>query len=77
MTQSAPFEPHDDQYVLEGFGLSVDRKYRKRGIAVKMLEARICLMKYLGLTTTSTIFTAFGSQTAAKRAGYTEYFKME
>lgn len=76
MSHSASFEPHDDQFVLEGFGLSVDRKYRKRGIAVKMLEARIVVMKHLGLRTTSTIFTALGSQTAAQRAGYTEYFKM-
>lgn len=76
MTQSAPFEPSDDQFVLEGFGLSVDTKYRKRGIAVKMLEARKELMKTLGLNTTTTIFSALGSQIAAEKAGYTEYLEV-
>uniref|UniRef100_A0A336LWE4 CSON003498 protein n=1 Tax=Culicoides sonorensis TaxID=179676 RepID=A0A336LWE4_CULSO len=73
MTTSAPFEPTDDEFVVEAMGLSVARKYRKRGIAVKMLESRILLMKHVGLNRTSTIFTALGSQIAAKKAGYTEY----
>lgn len=69
-------QPQGVEFVLEGMGLSVSKDYRKRGVATKMLEGRIPLMKSVGLTTTSTIFTGKGSQTAAKKAGYTEYFEI-
>lgn len=71
--RSVQLEPNDVQYVLEGKGLCVDQKYRGRGIAIKMLEARVPFLETLGLTTTVTLFTAKGSQIAAQRAGYDEY----
>lgn len=74
--KSIPLEPKGVEFVLEGMGLSVSKNYRQRSIATKMLEARIVLMQNLGLTTTSTIFSGRGSQTAAKKAGYTEYLEV-
>lgn len=55
-----------------GLGLVTIPEYRGKGIATEILIARIPLLKFLGLTTTSTIFTAVGSQKAAKSAGFEE-----
>ncbi|XP_070498762.1 uncharacterized protein [Chironomus tepperi] len=64
-----------DQY-LAAYGLCVNRKYRGLGIATEMLKARAPYMKAMGLKITGTAFTAIGSQIAAKKAGYEEYFVM-
>lgn len=74
--ESAHFEPKDTDFVLAGKGLCVDRNYRRRGIATKMLEARVPFMKHLDLTTTVTLFTAKGSQISAKKAGYDEFYEV-
>ncbi|XP_059619200.1 uncharacterized protein LOC132263451 [Phlebotomus argentipes] len=60
-----------DKY-LHGRGLFIVPKYRGCGIATELLKARIPLMKALGLTLTCTVFSAPGSQAAAKKAGFTE-----
>ncbi|XP_055684401.1 uncharacterized protein LOC129790738 isoform X1 [Lutzomyia longipalpis] len=60
-----------DKYVF-GRGLVTLPKYRGCGIATELLKARIPLMKALGLTLTGTVFSAPGSQGAARKAGYTE-----
>lgn len=60
-----------DRY-LYGNGLCVHADYRGRGIATKLLEARLSLLKALDLRVTSTLFTTLKSQKAAKSAGYDE-----
>lgn len=60
-----------DKYV-GALGLSVDPKYRGRGIATKILEARVPLCKALGITLTSNVFTSETSQAVAKKAGFKE-----
>lgn len=58
-----------DKY-LGGFGLSVDPRYRKRGIATELLKARRSLLIDNDLKLTSTGFSGIGSQKAAEAAGY-------
>ncbi|GAB0087127.1 uncharacterized protein DMENIID0001_014040 [Sergentomyia squamirostris] len=60
-----------DKY-LHGLGLLTMPNYRGCGLAVEVLKARFPLMKALGLTLTSTVFSAAGSQGAARKAGFTE-----
>ena len=62
-----------DKY-LTAYGLCVDPKYRGRGIATEMLKARVPILKGLGLKVTSTAFSAIGSQTAAKNAGFEDVY---
>ncbi|XP_070498830.1 uncharacterized protein [Chironomus tepperi] len=62
-----------NQY-LTAYGLCVNRKYRGQGIATEMLKARIPYLKKMGLSVTSTAFTAIGSQVAAKKAGYIDFY---
>lgn len=70
------FEKHNVDKYLCGFGLSVDPNYRKRGIATEMLKARKSLLAEVGLTLTSTSFTAVGSQKAALATGFTLNFEV-
>lgn len=44
------------------FGLSVDPKYRGRGIATEILKARAPMCKAVGIGLTSNIFTGEASQ---------------
>lgn len=44
------------------FGLSVDPKYRGRGIATEILKARAPMCKALGIGLTSNVFTGEASQ---------------
>lgn len=62
-----------DQYLV-AFGLCINREYRGMGIATEMLKARAPYLKKMGLKITGTAFTAIGSQIAAKKAGYEDYF---
>lgn len=62
-----------DQY-LDAFGLGVISEYRRKGIAVELLKARIPLMKALGLSLTATAFSTISSQKAASKAGFIEVF---
>jgi RimJ/RimL family protein N-acetyltransferase len=62
-----------NEYLAE-YGLCVNRDYRCRGIATEMLKARIPYMKDMGLKVTGTAFTVTGSQIAAERAGFVDYF---
>ncbi|XP_058116220.1 uncharacterized protein LOC131287958 [Anopheles ziemanni] len=58
-----------DNY-LTAYGLSVNSRYRGRGIATEILKARVPICKAFGLRLTSTNFTAIASQTAAVKAGF-------
>lgn len=62
--------------VISAAGLCVIEKYRRRGIATKMLKARVPLLKCLGVKVTSTIFSTSDSQKAAKAAGYEENYSI-
>ena len=69
------FDPADHYNVgsfLYGVGLCVDKTYRGRAISTEILKARVPLLKTLGLTITSTIFSGICSQKAAISAGYEE-----
>lgn len=58
-----------DKYMY-AYGLSVDPKYRGRGIASKILEARIPLGKAVGVDISLTLFTTIASQIPAERIGF-------
>lgn len=58
-----------DKYLTD-YGLVIGRDYRQRGLAGEFLKARIALTKLIGVTVTSSIFTATASQKAAEKAGY-------
>lgn len=62
-----------DRY-LGAYGLCVNRAYRGMGIATEMLKARVPYMKEMSLKITGTAFTAIGSQVAARKAGFEDYF---
>uniref|UniRef100_A0A182QW05 N-acetyltransferase domain-containing protein n=1 Tax=Anopheles farauti TaxID=69004 RepID=A0A182QW05_9DIPT len=58
-----------DKY-LTAYGLSVNGRYRGRGIATEILKARRPICRAFGLRLTSTNFTAIGSQIPAAKIGF-------
>ncbi|KAJ6642167.1 hypothetical protein Bhyg_07114 [Pseudolycoriella hygida] len=62
--------------VISAAGLCVVEKYRNRGIATKMLQARVPLLKCIGIKVTTTIFSTPGAQKAARAAGYEENYSI-
>lgn len=56
--------------ILIAYGLSVNKKFRRRGIATEILRARIPLCRELKIPLTSTVFTAAGSQIPAEKIGF-------
>ncbi|XP_063698460.1 uncharacterized protein LOC134829346 [Culicoides brevitarsis] len=66
------FEKYNVDKYLGAMGLSVDTKYRGRGIGVEILKARVPMCKALGISLTSTVFTGIASQKQAIRAGFTD-----
>ncbi|XP_058116219.1 uncharacterized protein LOC131287956 [Anopheles ziemanni] len=64
------FQRHAVDKYLAAYGLSVNSRYRGRGIATEILKARIPICKAFGLRLTSTNFTAIGSQKAAMKVGF-------
>jgi len=67
-------EYYDVDRIMYAAGLSVDKKFRGRGIATEILKARAPLMREIGLEVTSAIFSTVGGQLAASKAGYEENF---
>lgn len=57
-------------HILIAYGLSVNKKYRRRGVATEILRARIPLCRSLQIPLTSTVFTASGSQRPAEKIGF-------
>lgn len=74
MKEADVFERYGVDVYIGAMGLSVAPKYRGRGIATEILRARIPLCKSVGISLTSTCFTAIGSQVAAAKAGYEETY---
>lgn len=67
-----PFAHYNVDKYLTSFGLSVDRKYRGRGIGEQFLAARKLVIKEFGLNFTHTIFTSDFSNHNADMAGFKE-----
>ncbi|EAT34939.1 AAEL012870-PA [Aedes aegypti] len=72
--QANIFDRYNVDHYLNAMGLSVDPKYRGRGIATEILRARIPLCRAVGLKLSATCFTGPNSQTAATRVGFQEDF---
>lgn len=66
MNQLDIFKNYNVNKFMVAYGLSVSRKYRKRGIGTELLKARIPLCKALGIKVTSTVFSGDYSQKCAK-----------
>ncbi|XP_055607212.1 uncharacterized protein LOC129754966 [Uranotaenia lowii] len=70
--QANVFDRHGVDHYLSAMGLSVDPRYRRRGIATEILRARVPLCKAVGLTLTANCFSGVASQIAATKAGFRE-----
>lgn len=71
MTETANiFERYGVDKYLTAYGLSVNSRYRGRGIATEILKARVPICKAFGLRLTSTSFTAIASQVSAAKVGF-------
>ena len=55
---------------MNSYGLSVGKKYQGRGIATRILKARIPLGKAIGVDLSHSLFAAIGSQIPAERVGF-------
>ena len=64
------FESYKVDKYMYAYGLSVHKNYRGRGIATKILEARINLGRAIGVEITSTLFTTIASQVPADKVGF-------
>uniref|UniRef100_A0A182J1P0 N-acetyltransferase domain-containing protein n=1 Tax=Anopheles atroparvus TaxID=41427 RepID=A0A182J1P0_ANOAO len=64
------FERYGVDKYLTAYGLSVNNRYRGRGIATEILKARVPICRAFGLRLTSTNFTAIGSQIPATKIGF-------
>uniref|UniRef100_A0A336LMK9 CSON004143 protein n=1 Tax=Culicoides sonorensis TaxID=179676 RepID=A0A336LMK9_CULSO len=65
-----PFEKYNVDKYLTSLGLSVNKKYRRRGIATEILKARVPLCKAMNIPLTTTVFTGESSQKCAIKAGF-------
>ncbi|KAJ6650023.1 Phosphatase Herzog, partial [Pseudolycoriella hygida] len=69
-TNFDPFTHYGVTEFLASFGLSVDKKYRGRGIGAHFLNARKSICQEFGLKITHTIFTSNFSNKNADKAGF-------
>ncbi|CAG9810681.1 unnamed protein product [Chironomus riparius] len=74
LNQASIFTKYNTDKYLGSLGLCVSREYRGCGIAKELLKARRQVMENLGLIVTATVFSAKGSQNAAKSVGFEEVF---
>lgn len=58
-------------------GLCVDKKFRGKGIATQILKARAPLMRAIGASVTSSLFSTAGAQKAAQSAGYDTNYSID
>lgn len=68
------FDTYSVDDVISAAGLCVIEKYRGRGIATKILQARALILKTIGVQVTTAVFSTVGAQKAASAAGYDENF---
>lgn len=74
LNQASIFTKYNTDKYLGSLGLCVNREYRGCGIAKELLKARKQIMDNMGLIVSATVFSAKGSQAAAKSVGYEEIF---
>lgn len=65
-----PFEKYNVNEFMASFGLSVDRKYRGRGIGEQFLTTRRLLCKEFKIKFTQTIFSSDFSNRNADKVGF-------
>ncbi|XP_055586110.1 uncharacterized protein LOC129738831 [Uranotaenia lowii] len=70
LKQASIFEKYKVDHYLSAWGLSVDPRYRGRGIGTELLRARIPMCRSMGLTVTVTLFSNPGSQIPAAKVGF-------
>lgn len=71
-----PFSYYKVKEIMFAAGLLVKPEYRRRGIAAYLLQGREAIGQSFGVQVTSTIFSSFGAQKAAQKAGYSESFSI-
>ncbi|XP_058839466.1 uncharacterized protein LOC131694943 [Topomyia yanbarensis] len=68
------FKHYGVDHRMIAYGLTVNKRYRGRGIATEIIKARVPMCKALGIKLAAHPFSAIGSQRAAINAGYrTDY----
>lgn len=72
-----PFKHYSVDVIMFALGLFVLPEYRQRGVAVELLKARELIGKSVKIQVTSNVFTSFGAQRAADKAGYDENFAIK
>lgn len=65
-----PFTDYNVDKYMSSLGLSVDRKYRGRGIGDHFLASRKAVCREFDIKLTQTIFTSDYSNANADKAGY-------
>ncbi|XP_058456545.1 uncharacterized protein LOC131433939 [Malaya genurostris] len=74
LSQFDPLKHYGVDQRLIAYGLTVNKRYRGRGVATEILKARVPMCKAFGIKLASHPFSAPGSQGAARKAGYrTDY----
>ena len=72
-----PFNHYSVDTLMFALGLIVLPEYRQRGIAFELMKARELIGPAVGIQVTSNVFTSFGAQKAAEKAGYETNFTMK
>lgn len=76
INQSNVFNHYGVDQVVFTTGLCVVKKFRGKGIATKILEARAPLLRAIEQKVTSSVFSTIGGQKAAIAAGYEENYSI-
>jgi GNAT superfamily N-acetyltransferase len=71
-----PFKHYSVDTLMFALGLLVLPAYRQRGIAFELMKAREPLGRAVGVQLSSNVFTSYGAQRAAEKAGYDENFSI-
>ena len=71
-----PFTHYSVDKLMFALGLIVLPEYRQRGIAFELMKARELIGKAVGIQVSSNVFTSFGAQRAAEKAGYEDNFSI-
>ena len=72
-----PFTYYSVDVIMFALGLIVLPEYRQRGIAFELMKAREFVATAVGVRVTSNVFTSFGAQRAAEKAGYDVNFTIK
>lgn len=70
------FQHYEVDKFVSALGLSVNPKFRGRGVAVELLKARVPLCKAYNVKLTANTFTGLVSQACARKAGFESNFEI-